>query len=80
LAETVSKNGPQFYGTFYLYAGANFAAALWATFTIPDNRGLSLVKVEENYESQNKAKTANANENANDEEEPQLQSLIENKV
>jgi hypothetical protein len=41
----------QFHGTFYMYAGANFAAVLWAAFTIPDNRGLSLVKVEQNYET-----------------------------
>lgn len=41
----------QFYGTFYLYAAANFAAMLWGLFTIPDNRGLSLVKVETNYEN-----------------------------
>jgi hypothetical protein len=68
------------HGTFFFYASLQTVNLIWATFMIPDNRGLSLVKVEENYESQNKAKTANANENANDEEEPQLQSLIENKV
>jgi hypothetical protein len=44
----------QFHGTFYMYAGANLAAVLWAAFTIPDNRGLSLVKVEQNYEKKSK--------------------------
>ena len=51
----------QFHGTFYMYAAANVAAVLWGAFTIPDNRGLSLAKVEENYESQKK----NNNESAN---------------
>jgi hypothetical protein len=37
-----------------MYAAANLAALLWGAFTIPDNRGLSLSKVEENYESQKK--------------------------
>jgi len=37
-----------------MYAGANLAAVLWAAFTIPDNRGLSLVKVEQNYEKKSK--------------------------
>ena len=45
-----------FHGAFYIFAASNFATAVWAGFTIPDNRGLSLVKVEENYESQKKQK------------------------
>ena len=49
----------QFHGTFYMYAAANFAAVLWGAFTIPDNRGLSLAKVEENYETAKKSDSAN---------------------
>ncbi len=40
----------QFHGTFYLYATVQFLALLWGSYTIPDNRGLSLVRVEEKYE------------------------------
>jgi hypothetical protein len=36
-----------FFGTFYLYAGVSFAGLLWGLYQIPDNRGLSLAKVEE---------------------------------
>jgi hypothetical protein len=36
----------KFFGTFYLYAGISFTALLWGLFHIPDNRGLSLAKVE----------------------------------
>jgi hypothetical protein len=43
----------QFFGTFYFYAAVQFAALLWGFFMIPDNRGLSLAKVEENFESVN---------------------------
>ena len=50
----------QFYGTFYLYAGANFLTLLVAALTIPDNRGLSLVKVEQNYENGKKNKDVDA--------------------
>jgi len=53
----------KFYGTFYLYCGANVAAMLWGLFTIPDNRGLSLVRVEENYESQTKETKIKKEEN-----------------
>jgi len=36
------------YGTFFFYTGTTLAAMLWGLFTIPDNRGLSLAKIEEN--------------------------------
>jgi MFS family permease len=39
----------QFHGTFYLYAVMAFMAMLWGMFTIPDNRGLSLAKVEAKF-------------------------------
>jgi facilitated trehalose transporter len=39
------------YGTFFFYAGTALAVMLWGLFTIPDNRGLSLAKVEENFSS-----------------------------
>jgi hypothetical protein len=32
-------------------------ALLWGAYTIPDNRGLSLVRVEENYEKEKLNKT-----------------------
>ena len=51
-----------FHGAFYIFAASNFAAVVWAAFTIPDNRGLSLVKVEQNYESQKKQKMSVKNE------------------
>ena len=43
----------QFFGTFYFYATIQFLALLWGFFMIPDNRGLSLAKVEENFEKIN---------------------------
>ena len=43
----------QFFGTFYFYATIQFLALLWGFFMIPDNRGLSLAKVEENFEKLN---------------------------
>ena len=43
----------QFFGTFYFYATIQFVALLWGFFMIPDNRGLSLAKVEENFEKIN---------------------------
>ena len=44
------KNGLGLYGLFFLYAVSGFTSCLWALYTIPDNRGKSLVKVEELYE------------------------------
>ena len=43
----------EFFGTFYFYATIQFVALLWGFFMIPDNRGLSLAKVEENFEKVN---------------------------
>ena len=41
----------QFHGTFYFYAATSFLTMMWGTFHIPDNRGLSLAKVEEKFAS-----------------------------
>ena len=38
------------YGLFFLYGASGLASALWGLKTIPDNRGKSLIKVEEMYE------------------------------
>jgi hypothetical protein len=43
----------QFFGTFYFYAAVQFVGLLWGFFMIPDNRVLSLAKVEENFEKHN---------------------------
>ncbi len=40
-----------FYGAFFIYACVVLATMLWGFFTIPDNRGLSLAKVEEKLSS-----------------------------
>ena len=39
------------YGLCFLYTFMGFFSALWGLLTIPDNRGKSLVKVEETYEN-----------------------------
>ena len=39
-----------FHGLFFLYGAMGIVNCLWALKTIPDNRGKSLVKVEEMYE------------------------------
>jgi hypothetical protein len=39
----------QFHGTFYLYTVIAFMTMLWGMFNIPDNRGLSLAKVEAKF-------------------------------
>jgi MFS family permease len=44
----------QFHGTFYFYAVIAFITMLWGMFTIPDNRGLSLAKVEANFATDKK--------------------------
>jgi hypothetical protein len=69
----------QFYGTFYLYAGANFVTMIVAALTIPDNRGLSLARVEQNYESQNKKKSIKITEEE-EEEGSVIKSLMPEKV
>ena len=43
----------QFFGTFYFHATVQLVALFWGFFMIPDNRGLSLAKVEENFENVN---------------------------
>jgi Sugar (and other) transporter len=40
-----------FYGAFFIYACSVLATTLWGFFNIPDNRGLSLAKVEEKFSS-----------------------------
>jgi len=37
----------KFYGTFYFYALMSLITMFWGFFNIPDNRGLSLAKVEQ---------------------------------
>jgi MFS family permease len=44
----------QFHGTFYFYAVTSFMTMLWGVFTIPDNRGLSLAKVEAKFAAEKK--------------------------
>ncbi len=36
-----------FFGTFYFYAATSSLALMWGLYAIPDNRGLTLAKVEE---------------------------------
>ena len=43
-----------FHGACYIYAILAFLCAFWGAATIPDNRGKSLVKVEEFYENKSK--------------------------
>ena len=43
-----------FHGACYIYAVLAFLCAFWGAATIPDNRGKSLVKVEEFYENKTK--------------------------
>jgi hypothetical protein len=40
-----------FHGTCMIYSLVTFFSVLWGAITIPDNRGKSLVKVEEHYET-----------------------------
>ena len=44
------KNAMDIYGVCFLHAGIAMFNCILGAFTIPDNRGKSLVKVEENYE------------------------------
>ena len=39
------------HGLCFLYTGMGIINAIWGAYTIPDNRGKSLVKVEEMYEN-----------------------------
>ena len=43
------KNSLDIYGVCFLHAGFAIANSILGAFTIPDNRGKSLVKVEEMY-------------------------------
>ena len=43
------KNVMDIYGVCFLHAGIAMFNCILGAFTIPDNRGRSLVKVEENY-------------------------------
>ena len=43
------KNAMDIYGVCFLHAGIAMFNCILGAFTIPDNRGRSLVKVEENY-------------------------------
>ena len=40
------------HGVCYLYASLGLINTFWSLCTIPDNRGLSLIRVEESYQSQ----------------------------
>ena len=44
------KNYMSLHGLFFLYGAVGVATCLWGLKTIPDNRGKSLIKVEEMYE------------------------------
>ena len=44
------KNALEFYGVFLAFMVGTFIMVFWGALTIPDNRGKSLVKVEETYE------------------------------
>jgi hypothetical protein len=41
-----------FHGSCIVYTTVTLAIAIWGAITIPDNRGISLVKVEEHYENE----------------------------
>ena len=43
-----------FSGCFWFYSACSLAMAVYAYIVIPDNRGLSLVKIERNREGGNK--------------------------
>ena len=44
------KNGLGLHGLFLFYGATGVVACLWGLVSIPDNRGKSLIKVEEMYE------------------------------
>ena len=44
------KSSMSLHGLFFLYGAVGVATCLWGLKTIPDNRGKSLIKVEEMYE------------------------------
>ena len=54
------KHGMGLHGLFFFYGATGVISCFYGLMTIPDNRGKSLIKVEEMYEYKNdKDKTAN---------------------
>ena len=54
------KRGMGLHGLFFFYGATGVISCFYGLMTIPDNRGKSLIKVEEMYEYENdKDKTAN---------------------
>ena len=51
------KNSFGLHGIFFFYGAIGFFYLSWGLKTIPDNRGKSLVKVEEMYEKKNEQDT-----------------------
>ena len=45
------KNYMSLHGLFFFYGASGIASCFWGLKTIPDNRGKSLIKVEEMYEN-----------------------------
>ena len=56
------KNGMNLHGLFFLYGALGVICCFYGFMTIPDNRGKSLIKVEEMYEYEND-NDKNANQN-----------------
>ena len=46
--------GLGFHGTFWVYSGVGLGMAVYGWWVIPDNRGLSLVKIEDRLLRKNK--------------------------
>ena len=57
------KHGMGLHGLFFFYGATGVISCFYGLLTIPDNRGKSLIKVEEMYEYKNdQDKTANQNQ------------------
>ena len=57
------KHGMGLHGLLFFYGATGVISCFYGLMTIPDNRGKSLIKVEEMYEYENdKDKTANQNQ------------------
>ena len=57
------KYGMELHGLFFFYGATGVISCFYGLLTIPDNRGKSLIKVEEMYEyKNNQDKTANQNQ------------------
>ena len=50
------KNLVKLNGLFFFYGASGIINCLWGLRTIPDNRGKSLIKVEEMYENESEQK------------------------